>query len=231
MRVARGAGTPRRVFLPVRRRMRDEPAGGGPCAARGERPAAPVLTETGGPRIFLPVTTMKPPSGPGRGRTVSLVLAAWLLALGFDFFLHGGLLARFYVRDTPFLLPPETAFARIPAGYLAFLLLTGGLLWLFRRLDVRGAGDGGRMGLAVGLFLWGTLALGLWSITTAAADLLIGWWVGQGVELALAGAVLGAGRADTSLGRLWGRVVVAVVLLLAATVALQNLGWAPAVPS
>ena len=48
-------------------------------------------------------------------RDVSLVLAAWALSLGFDFFLHGGLLARLYARDSAFLLPPESAFARIPA--------------------------------------------------------------------------------------------------------------------
>lgn len=76
MRVARGAGTSRRVFFPVHRRMRDEPGGGWPVhGASGDRPAVPVLTETAGPRIFLPVTTMDPPSGPRRGRTASLVLA------------------------------------------------------------------------------------------------------------------------------------------------------------
>ena len=83
-------------------------------------------------------------------RTVSLVAAAWVLALGFDFLLHGGLLAPLYAGESPFLLPPETAFARIPAGYLAFLLLAAGLLWLFRRLDVRGWRKGARTGLVVG---------------------------------------------------------------------------------
>lgn len=161
--------------------------------------------------------------------TLSLVLAAWALSVGFDFFLHGGLLAPIYMRESPFLLDPMTAFARIPAGYLTFLVLTLGLLWLFRRLDVRGGRDGGKTGLAVGLFLWGTLALGLWSITTARVDTLLAWGLGQGAELGLAGMVLGAGRAGTPLARLWGRVAIAVVVLVVLTVVLQNVGWAPAV--
>ena len=163
-----------------------------------------------------------------RGRTVSMVGAAWLLSLAFDFFLHGGLLARLYVRESPFLLAPTAAFARIPAGYLAFLLLTVGLLWLFRRLDVRGWREGARVGMGVGLFLWLTMALGLWSITTAAVDTLLAWGLGQGFELGLAGLVLGAARAGTPMGRIWRRVAGAVVILIAATIALQTLGWAPA---
>lgn len=169
-------------------------------------------------------TTTEPRS---LARDVSLVLAAWALSLGFDFFLHGGLLARLYARDSAFLLPPESAFARIPAGYLAFLLLTGALYWLFRRLDIRGWRDGARLGAIAGLVLWGVMALGLWSISTAPVDLLVAWGVGQGIELGLAGVVLGAGRGGTPLRRIWGRVAVAIVLFIVATVVLQSVGWAP----
>lgn len=157
-----------------------------------------------------------------------MVAAAWLLSLGFDFFLHGGLLARLYTRESPFLLDPMSAFVRIPAGYLAFLLLTVGLLWLFRRLDVRGWRDGAKLGTGVGLFLWLTMALGLWSITTAGVDTLLAWGLGQGLELGLAGLVLGAARAGSPMGRIWRRVAGAVLLFLAVTVALQSIGWAPA---
>ena len=160
-------------------------------------------------------------------RDASLIAAAWLLSLGFDFFLHGGLLAGLYTRESPFLLPPMQAFARIPAGYLAFLLLTVGLWWLLRRLDVSGWRDGARYGLGAGLFVWGTLALGLWSITTATIGLLVGWTVGQAVELGLAGMVLGAGRAGASGRRIWSRVGLAVLLFLVATIVMQSIGWAP----
>lgn len=159
--------------------------------------------------------------------TVGLVTAAWMLSLGFDFLLHGGLLARFYARESPFLLDPLTAFRRIPAGYLAFLLLTVGLFWLFRRLDVRGWRAGAKMGLAAGLFLWGTLALGLWSITTAGVDTLVAWTLGQGVELGLAGVVLGAGRAGTPMRRIWWRVGAFIAVCAVLTIVLQSVGWAP----
>lgn len=158
-----------------------------------------------------------------------MVGAAWVLSLGFDFFLHGGLLAGVYVQEDPFLLPPATAFARIPAGYLAFLLLTIGLLWLFRRLDVRGWRRGARLGVGAGLFLWITMALGLWSITTAGVGTLVAWSLGQGIELGLAGAVLGAARDRAPMGRVWAWVAGGVVLLIVATVVLQSIGWAPAV--
>jgi hypothetical protein len=162
-----------------------------------------------------------------RRTAVGLVTAAWMLSLGFDFLLHGGVLARLYARESPFLLQPLTAFQRIPAGYLAFLLLTAGLLWLFRRLDVRGWRDGARLGLAVGLFIWLTLALGLWSITTARVDTLVAWTLGQGVELGLAGLVIGAGRAGTPLRRIWWRVGAFIAVCAVLTIVLQSVGWAP----
>lgn len=162
-------------------------------------------------------------------RVVSAVAAAWILSVAFDLFLHAGVLSGLYMRESPFLLAPLTAFRRIPAGYATFLLLAAGLWWLFQQLDVRGGLDGFRIGAGVGLFVWGTLALGLWSITTAEVDLLVGWWIGQGLELGLAGAVLGSARAGAPLGRLWLKVAVAVVVAFATVVALQTLGLASSV--
>jgi len=159
----------------------------------------------------------------------SLVAAAWALSLGFDLFLHAGLLARLYTQSSPFLLPPIEAFRRIPLGYASFLIAVLGLLWLFRRLDVRGAGDGLRLGGAVGLAVWGVVALGLYSVSTGDPALLVGWWLGQSAELALAGAVLGAGAAGVRLRRIWLLVGLAVVAAVAVTVLLQSLGLAPAV--
>lgn len=106
---------------------------------------------------------------------------------------------------------------------------TVGLWWLFARLDVRGWLDGLRVGSAVGLFTWGALVIGLWSISTAPVPLLLGWWAGQGIELGLAGGVLGSARAGTRLSRVWLLVCAAVVILFAAVVALQTLGIVPTV--
>lgn len=63
-------------------------------------------------------------AGEGRGLrwTTGLVLAAWVLTLGVDLFIHAGVMAGFYVREIPFLVDPVTAFRRIPA-VIAILLL------------------------------------------------------------------------------------------------------------
>ena len=164
---------------------------------------------------------------PATSRVVSAVAAAWMLSLGFDVFLHGGLLARLYVEPSPFLLGPEPAFRRIPIGYLAFLVLALALYWLVARLGVRGAVAGARQGIAAGAVVWGAMGLGLYSISTASLPLLAGWWIGQTMELGLAGAVFGAAANGTSLKRIWVLVMVAVVACVAATVVLQSLGLAP----
>jgi hypothetical protein len=63
----------------------------------------------------------------GRLAAVLSIAAAWVLSVGIDLFLHGGLLARLYAEPSPFVLLAEDAFRRIPLGYLTFLILTVGL--------------------------------------------------------------------------------------------------------
>jgi hypothetical protein len=156
------------------------------------------------------------------------VLAAWVVSAGFDLFLHGGLLARLYAVPSPFLLEPPDAFRRIPLGYVAFLVLTAALYWLLRRLGVRGAMAGCRYGAAGGAVVWGAFTVGLYSISTATLPLLAGWWIGQTLELGLAGAVLGAALDGVPLKRIWWVVGIAVAVCCTATVVMQSLGWAPA---
>ena len=67
--------------------------------------------------------------------------------LGFDFLLHGGVLAYLYTRPSPFLLPPLSAFQLIPVGYASFLLLAILHIWLMHRLNL----NGWRKGLVFGL--------------------------------------------------------------------------------
>lgn len=165
---------------------------------------------------------------PVRRQLALTALIGWLAMLGFDFFLHAGLLAGLYLRPSPFLLTPAEAFRRIPLGYLSFLLLAAMLLWLMVRLNRIGWQAGFGLGMKLGALLWGSLALGLFSVSTADAALLAGWFAGQTVELAIAGAVMGAGLAGERLGRLAARVLAFVVLMIVVTVALQSLGWAPA---
>ena len=172
------------------------------------------------------------PTDAGRGtvtvsRMMLSVAAAWVLSLGFDVFLHAGLLARLYAQPSPFLLGPEEAFRRIPLGYLAFLILTLTLHWFFRQVGVRGASAGLRYGAAAGVVVWGAFAAGLYSISTVALPLLASWWVGQALELGLAGAVLGAAAGGVPLRRIWAMVAIVVFACVAVTTVLQSLGLAP----
>lgn len=173
-----------------------------------------------------------PPGDSRRGmwsaHVLSSIAAAWVLSVAFDLFLHGGLLARLYMEPSPFLLPLEEAFRRIPLGYATFLGLTIALYWLLTRLGVRGWSEGARYGVTVGAIVWGALVIGLYSISTASVPLLAGWWIGQAGELGLAGAVLGAAADGTPLKRIWIVVAATALALVVATITLQSLGLAPA---
>ena len=157
-----------------------------------------------------------------------VVLPAWLAMVGFDFFLHGGLLARFYVEESPFLLSPEEAFRLIPLGYFAFLLIAILLVWLLVRLGIAGWRDGLVFGLKAGALIWGASTLGLLSVTTADPALMLGWFVGQTVEAGVGGLVAGAALATERRGRIFAYVVAFVLAAFILTVVMQNLGLAPA---
>ncbi len=156
-----------------------------------------------------------------------LTLIAWLSMLGFDFLLHAGLLAGLYLQPGPFLLPPLSAFALIPVGYLSFLLLAILLVWLMIRLKRTGWRQGALFGLELGGLTWGAFVLGLLSVSTASFSLLVGWLIGQTLEMTLAGAVIGSGLAGTRLRRLFGVVTVFVLLSVITTIILQSLGVVP----
>jgi len=153
-----------------------------------------------------------------------LTFIAWLSILGFDFLLHAGLLAGLYLQPSPFLLPPLTAFTLIPVGYLSFLLLSILLVWLMIRLNLAGWRQGALFGLELGGLTWGAFVLGLASVSTASFSLLIGWFIGQTLELALAGAVVGSGLAGVRLWRLFGVVMAFILLSVITTIILQALG-------
>lgn len=156
-----------------------------------------------------------------------LTLMAWLSMLGFDFFLHAGLLAGLYLQPSPFLLPPLIAFRLIPVGYLSFLLLAILLAWLMIRLNLTGWRAGATFGLKLGSLTWGALMLGLLSISTASFSLLVAWFVGQTLEMAIAGAVIGNGLATVRLRRLFGQVIIFMLVSVFITIILQTLGVVP----
>jgi hypothetical protein len=171
-------------------------------------------------------TSIPPPS---RARIIGAVTLGWIATLGADFLLHAGLLARLYVEPHPFLLAPRQAFQRIPLGYLSFLLLAILVGWLIVRLRRLGFARGAGLGLQVGGLAWGAFALGLLSVSSADPALLGGWFVGQTLEMALAGGVIGAALSTERLRLVVASVIGLVVLCFLLTVALQIAGLAPAV--
>jgi hypothetical protein len=142
--------------------------------------------------------------------------------IGADFLIHGGLLSCLYQQESPFLLPPERAFALIPVGYISFLLLDVLLVWLMLRLSLQGWRSGAIFGLQIGMLIWGSLVLGLLSIVAAPVTLLIGWFVGQAIELGLAGAVIGSALIQERLRRLTLSVVGLIIISIIITITLQN---------
>ena len=84
--------------------------------------------------------------------------------LGFDFFLHGGVLTHWYVQPDSFLLSPRDVFRLIPVGDLCFLVFAGMWAWLIVRLDIRGARAASVFGLELDGLVWLTFTLALASI-------------------------------------------------------------------
>ena len=81
--------------------------------------------------------------------------------------------------------------------------------------------------MKLGSLTWGAFVLGLMSISTASFALLIGWFVGQTLEMALAGAVIGSGLAGVRLRQLFGIVIVVALLSVITVITLQTLGVVP----
>ncbi len=152
-------------------------------------------------------------------KTVGL---AWLVSLGFDFFLHGGILATVYDTGGPFFLEPETQFRLIPIGYISFLLITILLVGLMGSLRISGGREGARFGLKLGALIWGAETLGLLSISTAPPLLMAGWFLGQTIELTIAGWVAGLATSGSALRPLLFKVVLFVFVMFALTILIQS---------
>ena len=157
------------------------------------------------------------------GFYIKLILLSWFSMIGFDFFLHAGLLSSLYSQASPFLLPPERAFALIPVGYVSFLLFDIFLFWLILKLNIKGIKEGLLFGLQVGLFTWGAFAIGLFSISTASPTLLIAWFLGQTIELGIAGLIIGYGLDQKSLKRLFYFVIAFVLVSIILSILIQNI--------
>lgn len=159
-----------------------------------------------------------------RKRLIQAIFLSWIGVIGFDFFLHGGLLAGLYAQDTPFLLTPELAFRRIPLGYLSFLVFQIFLVWLMSRLMISGRRAGLIFGLQLGGFTWGAFLIGLFSISTISLNLLAGWFIGQTIESGLGGLIAGEALVTSAMGRLAAAVAGLVAALFIITIIIQSSG-------
>ena len=160
-------------------------------------------------------------------KRIAIIFISWFSVIGFDLLLHAGLLARLYTRQSPFLLPADKAFLRIPLGYLSFLILVFILVILMENFKIVGWKNGLLFGLIFGALVWGAFVLGLYSISTAGWDLLLAWWVGQTIELGIAGIVIGESISGKRFSKLILLVIVFVVLMVIITIILQVIGFAP----
>ena len=157
-------------------------------------------------------------------RNIRITLIAWFVMIGIDFFIHAGLLANLYMQESPFLLSETDAFRLIPVGYLSFLIMAILLVWLMGRLDISGWRSGLMFGLKLGALTWGSLTIGLFSIATAEPALLLGWFAGQTVEIAVAGGFAGAALAGGSLRSLSIKTLALIIVMFILTIVLQNIG-------
>lgn len=162
---------------------------------------------------------------PSIGFLIKLTLLSWFSMIGVDFFLHAGLVSSVYSQPSPFLLPSDRAFARIPIGYLSFLVSGIFLLWLILKLKLQGWKKGAIFGLQVGFLTWGAFSIGLFSIATVPPVLLIAWFLGQAIELGIAGGVIGYGLTQSNLGRLFIPVLIFVIISIVIAIVLQNIGF------
>ncbi len=161
-----------------------------------------------------------------RRRLVGVTLLAWVGVLGFDLILHGAILSSFYVEESSFLLPPLESFRRIPLGYLSFLITTIFLAWLAAKLELRDWRGGMALGGLVGGVIWISLGIGMYSISTAPPKLLVGWTLGQTLEMAYAGAILGRGFNVDRTRKLVITVLLLTLGFIVLTFLLQSVGLA-----
>jgi hypothetical protein len=96
-------------------------------------------------------------------------------------------------------------------------------MWLMIRLDIQSGRQGAVFGLKLGALTWGAMMLGLLSIANAPMGLLLGWFVGQTLELGLAGWVIGTAFELEELRPLMWKVVGFVMVCFAGGVLLQNI--------
>ena len=162
-----------------------------------------------------------------KSRVFQSIIISWLSMIATDFLLHAGVLADLYTRDSPFLLSADQAFARIPLGYLSFLLLTLMMFYFFKFRKPDSPETGLIEGLKIGGLVWLSLGIGIYSISTIDLSLTIGWIIGQTIEMGIGGYFLALGLNNQSIYVAWKRLGLFAIIVLSITIILQVSGIAP----
>ena len=158
---------------------------------------------------------------------INLIGICWLAVIGFDLFLHSGLLAQLYQDNNPAILPPLDAFYRIPIAYIAFLFNISLVYFLIIKMDINDRKEIIKLVMIIGLFLSVSSTLAQFSILQMNPLLLLGWGLGQFLQFTLIGLLIGFGFTGYSLKKLFIRVSSFVVLLIVLTLIMQNTGISP----
>lgn len=160
---------------------------------------------------------------------VRVAALVWFAMLGMDFLLNGAVFARLYQNGGPFMLPPADAVARIPLGYLGFLIVAFGIVEIARRLRISGIAGGIRLGLVLGGLGGLVWALTLYSIATITAAQTAALAVMWFATVCVGSATAGAAQARASLRRPALAVAGFDVACFAIVVVAQSSGVVPTV--
>ena len=120
-------------------------------------------------------------------------LAAFAVIFVIEFLLHGVLLKSAYMALPKEMMRPETDFQRyFPILVLGQLLIAFALAFIFASsYSVGGAGAGMRLGLMFGLIYFGTNLI-TFAVQPFTGSMVTAWTIGGFVEMAIAGALVGA---------------------------------------
>ncbi|MCY3414418.1 MAG: hypothetical protein INQ03_22415 [Candidatus Heimdallarchaeota archaeon] len=150
------------------------------------------------------------------------ILMSWLTVIAFDFFLHAGLLYEQYTITHPFLLDSLMAAKLIPLGYLSFLIQIMFLSWLIIKLNYQEFTDVLKFSLLFGGVIWASLILGMISISTIPLELAFFWFLGQTIELGIAGSTFYL--VEHKYPHTYKSLILFILLLIISSIVLQNLG-------
>jgi predicted hotdog family 3-hydroxylacyl-ACP dehydratase len=152
------------------------------------------------------------------------VAVAWFLAVGIDLFFNAGLFSGLFDQTRePGLLPDAVLAGRVGVAYAALAIAVAALAWLLDRTDRRGALAGAVLGARAGLVFATMGIVMLWTAIDMTGIFVAAGALVQVVEMAGAGAVLGAFRTGADRRRLTRRVLVFAVLAAAGGIVLQNI--------